>query len=134
MLSQTPGATRLVLLAGILVTGIAFNVALDLMDHFAPRSGAVRAILRHQILFDGIAINLFLGAMGSPLLMGMPVFYGGTRILPFDVSFVVSGCVVIASIILQNGHFPLYLTAALASLVATPVSYTHLTLPTKRIV
>lgn len=120
MLSQTPGATRLVLLAGILVTGIAFNVALDLMDHFAPRSGAVRAILRHQILFDGIAMNIFLGAMGSPLLMGSPVSYGGTRILPFDASFVVSGAfVVIASIILQNGHFPLYLTVALASLVAS---------------
>ena len=115
-----PGPIGLVLLPGLLVTGIAFNVALDLIDRFAPRSGAVRAILRHQILFDGIAMNLFLGAMGSPLLMGRPVFYGGTRILPFDVSFVVSGAfVVIASILLQNGRFPLYLTAALASLVAS---------------
>ncbi|RIE06716.1 diguanylate cyclase [Candidatus Cryosericum terrychapinii] len=120
MLSQTPGAIRLVLLPGILVTGIAFNVALDLMERFAPRGGVARAILRHQILFDGIAMNLFLGAMGSPLLMGKPVFYGGTRILPFDASFVVSGAfLVIASIILQNGHFPLYLTAALASLVVS---------------
>jgi diguanylate cyclase (GGDEF)-like protein len=119
-LSQTPGAIRLVLLPGILVTGIAFNVALDLMERFAPRSGMARAILHHQILFDGIAMNLFLGAMGSPLLMGRPVFYGGTRILPFDASFVVSGAfIVIASTILQNGHFPLYLTAALASLVAS---------------
>jgi len=120
MLSQPPRPIGLVLLVGLLVTAIAFNVALDLIDRFAPRSGAVRAILRHQILFDGIAINLFLGAMGSPLLMGRPVFYGGTRILPFDVSFVVSGTfVVIASVLLQNGHFPLYLTAALASLVVS---------------
>jgi diguanylate cyclase (GGDEF)-like protein len=129
MLSQTPGGIGLVLptgpiglvlLPGLLVAAIAFNVTLDLIDRFAPRSGAARAILRHQILFDGIAMNLFLGAMASPLLMGRPVFYGGTRILPFDISFVVSGAfVVIASIILQNGHFPLYLTAALASLVAS---------------
>jgi len=120
VVSQTLGRIGLVLLPGLLVTGLAFNVALDLIDRFAPRSGAVRAILRHQILFDGIAMNLFLGAMGSSLLMGRPVFYGGTRILPFDVSFVVSGTfVVIACILLQNGHFPLYLTAALASLVAS---------------
>ena len=120
MLSQTSGAIRLVLLPGILVTGIAFNVALDLMERFAHHSGAARVILRHQILFDGIAMNLFLGAMGSPLLMGRPVFYGGTRILPFDVSFVVSGALlVIASILLHNGRFPLYLMAALASLVAS---------------
>ena len=119
MLRQPHRPIGLVLLSGLLVIAIAFNVALDLIDRFAPRSGAVRAILRHQILFDGIAMNLFLGAMGSPLLMGRPAFYGGTRILPFDISFVVSGCVVIASIILQNGHFPLYLTAALASLVAS---------------
>jgi diguanylate cyclase (GGDEF)-like protein len=129
MLSQTPGRIGLVLptgpiglvlLPGLLVAAIAFNVALDLIDRFAPRSGVARAILRHQILFDGIAMNLFLGGMASPLLMGRPVFYGGTRILPFDASFVVSAAfVVIASIILQNGHFPLYLTAALASLVAS---------------
>ncbi|HZL82365.1 MAG TPA: GAF domain-containing protein, partial [Candidatus Deferrimicrobium sp.] len=120
MLSRPPRPIGLMFLLGILVTAITFNVALDLIDHFAPRSRAVRAILRHQILFDGIAINLFLGAMGSPLLMGRPAFYGGARILPFDVSFIVSGAfVLIASIVLQNGHFPLYLTAALASLVAS---------------
>src|SRR5664280_1308826 len=120
MLSRPSRPIGLVLLPGLLVAAIAFNVALDLIDRFAPRSSAVRAILRHQILFDGIAINLFLGAMGSPLLMGRPVFYGGTRILPFDISFIVSGAfVLIASIVLQNGHFPLYLTAALASLVAS---------------
>jgi diguanylate cyclase (GGDEF)-like protein len=120
MLSRSPRPIGLMFLLGILVTAITFNVALDLIDRFAPRSRAVRAILRHQILFDGIAINLFLGAMGSPLLMGRPAFYGGTRILPFDISFIVSGAfVLIASIVLQNGHFPLYLTAALASLVAS---------------
>ncbi len=120
MLSQTPGLVGLVLLPGLLVTGIAYNVALDLIDRFASRSGVARALLRHQILFDGIALNLFLGAMGSPLLMGKPVFYGGTRILPFDISFVVSGAFIVsASILLQNGHFPLYLGAALASLVAS---------------
>ena len=120
MLSRSPRPIGLVFLLGILVTAITFNVALDLIDRFAPRNRAVRAILRHQILFDGIAINLFLGAMGSPLLMGRPAFYGGTRILPFDISFIVSGAfVLIASIVLQNGHFPLYLTAALASLVAS---------------
>src|SRR5664279_2830079 len=120
MLSRSPRPIGLVFLLGILVTAITFNVALDLIDRFAPRSRAVRAILRHQILFDGIAINLVLGAMGSPLLMGRPAFYGGTRILPFDVSFVVSSVfVVTASVLLQNGYFPLYLTAALASLVAS---------------
>ena len=120
MLSQAPGAIQLVVLPGILVTGIAFNVALDLMDRFAPHSGVVRAILRHQILFDGIAMNLFLGIMGSPLLMGKPAFYGGTRVLPFDASFVVSGALVVtATIILRNGHFPLYVMAALVSLVAS---------------
>jgi len=119
MLSQPPRPIGLVLLPVLLVTAIAFNVSVDLLDRFAPRSRVVSAILRHQILFDGIAMNLFLGAMGSPLLMGRPAFYGGTRILPFDVSFVVSGTFVIASIVLQNGHFPLYLTAALASLGAS---------------
>lgn len=119
MLSQPPRPIGLMLLPVLLVTAIAFNVSVDLLDRFAPRSRVVSAILRHQILFDGIAMNLFLGAMGSPLLMGRPAFYGGTRILPFDVSFVVSGTFVIASIVLQNGHFPLYLTAALASLVAS---------------
>ncbi|MHB8106264.1 MAG: diguanylate cyclase [Candidatus Cryosericum sp.] len=120
MLSQPPRTIRLVLLPGLLVTAIAFNVALDLMDRFAPRSGPVRAILRHQILFDGIAVNLFLGALGSPLLMGRPVFYGGTRILPFDASFIVSTIfVVVAFLILQNRNFFLYLTTALASLVAS---------------
>jgi diguanylate cyclase (GGDEF)-like protein len=115
-----PGAIGLVFLPGLLVTGIAFNVALDLVERFAPRSRVVRALLRHQILFDGIAMNLFVGAMGSPLLMGKPAFYGGMRILPFDVSFVIGGAfVAIAFFLLQNGHFPLYLTAALASLVAS---------------
>lgn len=128
MLSRTPGFIGLVLPLVLLVTAITFNVALDLIDRFAPRSGAVCAILRHQILFDGIVVNLYLGAMGSPLLIGRPVFYGGTRILPFDVSFVVSSAfVVIASILLQNGHFPMYLTAALASLVASQgLSIAHL--------
>jgi len=117
---QSSGHISFVLLPGLLVIGIAFNVWLDLMERFAPRSGTVRVILRHQILFDGIAINLFLGAMASPLLMGRPVYYGGTHILPFDVSFVVSGTfVVIASVVLQNGHFPVYVTAALTSLVAS---------------
>jgi diguanylate cyclase (GGDEF)-like protein len=120
MLSQPPRSIGLVLLPGLLVTAIVFNVSIDLVDRFAPHSRIARAILRHQILFDGIAMNLFLGAMGSPLLMGRPAFYGGTRVLPFDLSFIVSGAfIVIASIVLQNGHFPLYLTAALASLVAS---------------
>lgn len=116
----SPGPIGSVLLPGLLVIGIAFNVTLDLIERFAPRSGAVRAVLRHQVIFDGIAMNLFLGAMASPLLMGRPAYYGGTRILPFDLSFVVSGAfVVIAFIILQNRRFLLYLTTALASLVAS---------------
>jgi diguanylate cyclase (GGDEF)-like protein len=120
MLNRTPGAIGLVLLPGLLVTAIAFNVSLDLIERIASRKRVVRAILRHQILFDGIAMNLFLGAMGSRLLMGRPAFYGGTRILPFDLSFVVSSVfVVTASVLLQNGYFPLYLTAALASFVAS---------------
>ena len=120
MLSQPPRSIGLVLLPGLLVTAIVFNVSIDLVDRFAPHNRMARAILRHQIVFDGIAMNLFLGAMGSPLLMGRPAFYGGTRVLPFDLSFIVSGAfIVIASIVLQNGHFPLYLTAALASLVAS---------------
>ncbi|MFZ2413796.1 MAG: diguanylate cyclase [Candidatus Cryosericum sp.] len=120
VLSQTPGAMWLVLLPGILVAGIAFNVVLDLMDRFAPHSGTTRAILRHQILFDGIAINLFLGAMGSPMLMGRPVFYGGTRTLPFDASVIVSGTfIIISSIVLHNEHFPFYLITALTGLVAS---------------
>ncbi|MHB8108370.1 MAG: hypothetical protein ACYDH4_13255, partial [Candidatus Cryosericum sp.] len=118
MLSQTPGAMWLAFLPGVLVTGIAFNVALDLTDRFAPRSGAARVILRHQILFDGIAINLFLGAMGSPMLMGKPVFYGGTRVLPFDASVIVSSTfIILASIVLHNEHFPFYLIAALTGFV-----------------
>jgi diguanylate cyclase (GGDEF)-like protein len=120
MLSHPPRPIGLVLLPGLLVTAIAFNVTLDLMDRFAPRSGIVYAILRHQILFDGIAINLFLGATGNPVLMGRPAFYGGTRILPFDASFIVSATfVVVAFLVLQNGDFLLYLTAALASLVTS---------------
>ena len=120
MLNQTPGAMWLVLLPTILVAGIAFNVALDLMDRFAPHSRTTHAILRHQILFDGIAINLFLGAMGSPILMGKPAFYGGSRILPFDASVIVSGAfIMMASIVLHNEHFPFYLIVALTGLVAS---------------
>ncbi|HWQ22411.1 MAG TPA: GAF domain-containing protein, partial [Clostridia bacterium] len=120
MLGRTPQGVQLVLLPAILVTGIAFNVSLDLMDRFAPHRGVASAILRHQVLFDGVAVNLFLGAMGDRLLMGKPVFYDGTRILPFDASFVVSSAlVVVASIVLHNGHFPVYLAAALAGLVAS---------------
>lgn len=120
MLNQTPGAMWLVLLPTILVAGIAFNVALDLMDRFAPHNRTTHAILRHQILFDGIAINLFLGAMGSPILMGKPAFYGGSRILPFDASVIVSGAfIMMASIVLHNEHFPFYLIVALTGLVAS---------------
>jgi len=54
MLSRSPRPIGLVFLLGILVTAITFNVALDLIDRFAPRNRAVRAILRHQILFDGM--------------------------------------------------------------------------------
>ena len=120
MLSETPGLVGLCFCPGS--SSQESPTTLDLTSWTASlsRSGMARALLRHQILFDGIALNLFLGAMGSPLLMGRPVFYGGTRILPFDISFVVSGAFIVsASILLQNGHFPLYLAAALASLVAS---------------
>lgn len=119
MLNRILGHIGLMLLPALLLTSIAFNVAVDLISRLPHPSSGMRAILHHQILFDGIAINLFLGVM-SPLLMGRPVFYGGTGMLSFDVSFVVSSTfVVIASVLLQNGHVLLYLSAALTSLVAS---------------
>jgi diguanylate cyclase (GGDEF)-like protein len=116
--SRGPAPVGTVLLPALLVAAITFNVSLDLIDRFAPRSRFAQTLLRHQFLFDGITMNLFLGAMGSPQLMGKPVYYGGTRILPFDITFLVGGAfIVIDAIVLQNGHFVLYLLTALAGIV-----------------
>lgn len=118
MFSRGPAPVNALLLPTLLVTAIAFNVSLDLIDRFAPRSRFVQVLLRHQFLFDGITMNLFLGAMDSPQLMGKPVYYGGTRILPFDITFLVGGVfIVIDAIVLQNRRFALYLLTALAGIV-----------------
>ena len=120
MLGQTPGRLVLVVVPALLVGSILFNVSLDLIDRFAPRTSAVRAILRHQILFDGIAMNVVVGAMGSPLLMGKPVFYGGTRVLPFDASIVIGAAfLVLALLVLHNGRPVIYLVAALIGVLAS---------------
>ena len=118
MFNRGPAPVGTVLLPALLVASIAFNVVLDLIDRFAPRSRLAQAVLRHQFLFDGVVINLFLGAMDSPQLMGKPFYYGGARVLPFDITFLIGGTfVVIDAIILQNGHFALYLLTALAGIV-----------------
>ena len=120
MLGQAAGRFVLVVVPALLVGSIIFNVSLDLVDRFASRTSAVRAILRHQILFDGIVMNIFVGAMGSPLLMGKPVFYGGTRVLPFDASMAIGATfLVVASLVLHNGAMPAYLGVALLGIVGS---------------
>ena len=97
----------------LLVAGIVFNVVLDLLERFRSDSRATRALLSHQMLFDLLAANLFLGAVGSAALLGEPVWYGGTRILPFDASLVAtSGLLLIAMLVLEAGYPVLYIAAA----------------------
>lgn len=124
MLAPSPGRMVLVGLPALLVGSILFNVSLDLIDRFAPRTGAVRALLRHQILFDGIAVNVYLGMMANPAVMGAPVFYGGTRVLPFDLSIAAAAAfLVVALLFLHTGHAVPYLGAALVSIVTSQGLY-----------
>jgi len=81
-LGRPPGRSILVVPLALLVGSILFNVSLDLIDRFSSPTSALRVLLHHQILFDLIAMNTFVGAMGSPLLMGRPVFYGGRACCP----------------------------------------------------
>jgi diguanylate cyclase (GGDEF)-like protein len=118
MFSRGSAPVHEILLPVLLVASIAFNVSLDLIDRFAPGSRFAQIVLHHQFLFDGIVINLFLGAMDSPQLMGKPFYYGGPRFLPFDITFLIGGAFIVTdAIILQNGHFALYLLTALAGIV-----------------
>lgn len=114
--------SRSILTPVLLLAGIAFNIALDVVQRTSQSSRAVQLLLRHQMLFDCITLNLFLGSLASPVLTGEPVYWGGTRILPFDITFITGGIlIVLASILLQNELFFVYLGTTLASIVAGQV-------------
>ncbi|MEN6388356.1 MAG: diguanylate cyclase [Candidatus Cryosericum sp.] len=119
-LGQPPGRSILVVPLALLVGSILFNVGLDLIDRFSSRTSVLRILLHHQILFDLIVMNTFVGAMGSPLLMGRPVFYGGTRVLPFDSSIVIgTTLLVLALLVLHSGHVAIYVAAALIGVLVS---------------
>jgi diguanylate cyclase (GGDEF)-like protein len=123
MLGRSPTSVHTVLLPVLLIVSIVFNVLLDLVQRFASRTGPGRALLRHQFLFDGIAVNLFLGGIGNSLLTGRPAYYGGPRVLPFDIAFMTGGAfIVVESVFLQNGYFALYLAVALAGIFVNRVA------------
>lgn len=106
----------------LLVVSILFNAMLDLLQRFQPDSRATCVLLDHQLLFDLLAINLFLGAAGSSALLGEPAWYGGTRVLPFDVSLAAtSALLLIAALLLQAGYPVLYITTALLGSLACHV-------------
>lgn len=91
----------------ILIAGIVVNVGLDLLDRLTQRSRLVSVLLRHQLMFDCVAANLFLGAIGSPLLFGTPVYYGGTRVLPLDISVLLSTTLVAVDTLLFQDNPPI---------------------------
>ncbi len=121
-LSRSPSQTDSAVLPILLVASIVFNVVLDILERGSRPPRLVKALLRHQLLYDCLVLNIFFAGASGSFLIGTPVHAGGARVLPVDVSILVSsGFVALASGLLQNSLFVVYLLTCLLSLTASQV-------------
>lgn len=122
MPSRSASQTDSAYLPILLVATIVFNVILDILERSSGRTPLVKALLRHQLVYDCLVLNIFLAGASGSLLIGAPAHAGGARVLPVDVSILVSsGFVALASGLLQNSLFTVYLLTCLLSLTASQI-------------